>query len=231
MFQLRLGDQVFKVNKYLMHIIFSIYKDDYLGKDVLSKQDEELLKKAVGGTQNENLIGKVEGFKDKLLSIKIKESKKQDYRDEWFEFQDEENVYEETLHRTESPHAFQFEPSLKRPPNIDTDLNKFKIETEDEEAYSKATMGLHPPEEGLSPFIVRLDESDGEDLDKELESQLSNRYHNKFRPTSDFSHKLPSMLSDRPSTRPYIRDAGDALASPKPQTPNPKPQTPCKFRK
>ena len=199
-----------------MHIIFSIYKDEYLGKEILSKQDEELLRRAVAGELNDKVVDKVEACKDKMLLLKISESKKNGYKDEWFEFQDEENVYEETLQASESPRDWG-SPSLKSPDKLDLeDHLKFGEESDHEERQSKATMGF---KNALacdlgSPVDKQLEDLGADEEDTELERQLSNRYHNKMHPPlSDTHNKLPTMNARVMGSAPCIREAKDAIAS------------------
>lgn len=215
-FQLRLGDQVIKINRYIMHVAFSLYKVDYLGKELLSKQDEELLKLATSGKLSDSIVEKVEAIKDKLVTRKVHESKKPGYRDEWFEFQEEENVYEETLHRNETPRVLKAQPSLKASRVSENDDLKFKFEVDEDEVYSKATLGLQIFEEKkssqkqLDPIPV---EEGADEEDKELECQLTNRYQNKLKATmSDPLHHLPSLMIESDS-KPQIRQARDAIAS------------------
>lgn len=96
-FKVKIGDQVMRVNRQMVHIIFSIYKSDYLGKACLDHKDEQLLAWTASDKQNDRLVEKLEIVRDKLLKKKLKESKAPFYKDEWFEFQDEDNVYEQTV--------------------------------------------------------------------------------------------------------------------------------------
>lgn len=96
-FNVRIGDQILKINRCMNHIIFTIYGEGYTGQPILEANDEELLKRAVKGDISEKLSEKINHIVDKLIFKKLSDRTKPDFQDEWFEFADDDNVYEHTL--------------------------------------------------------------------------------------------------------------------------------------
>lgn len=223
-FQLKLGDQVQKINRYLMHLAFSLYKDDYLGKEVMAKQDEELLRLAAIGKLSDKIIEKVQTVKDKLLQRKILETRNKGYKDEWFEFQEEENVYEETVQINETPRALNNFPSLKKTISVPMSYEdpKFKFENDEtDEVFSKATLGLHLVESKLTATVQIKEEKDGDEEDQELEKQLTNRFQNLVKSAVSepiqSSQLIPLSLMQTQSAqhhnRPQVKEANHAIAA------------------
>lgn len=229
-FTINIGDQVIKLNNELRHIIYRIYKSNYLGQSVLEPKDEQVLAWGQSSKLNDKLLVKVEKIRDSLLKKKVKQTKVEGCRDEWLEFQDEDNVYEHTLQDNHQEDMMEMSPELNSKREGMDDIGshrRFHDDIHDNDSqFVKATMDNnifhedHEPDANIELGSNRSqsesaeDGEDGEKEDTALEAQLSNRYHSKINSTvPNKDTQVHTLKSPSLSKGVCVRGTGDAIAS------------------
>jgi len=122
-FAIRVGDQVQKINRQICHILFAIYGEDSQLREVLDDIDNQLLANCLADSNSEDVLQTLGVICEALVKKKLKESKQQNYHDEWFDFQEEENAYEVTLDKEDDQSAF----ILKPPRTVSTLVRKHSL--------------------------------------------------------------------------------------------------------
>ena len=204
-FNIRVGDQVQKINQKMYHIIMTIYGEDYLGRGLLEKKDEHLLVNCVNERHEEDIIKMIVGINRAMIHKMIKDQKQPEHVDEWFDFQEEDNVYEITLDKQEMIFESKFDrfpesPGLVKKHSllqVKDDYNKFvpdQSPSENETNRVKATLRL---DSEITSNRQRMKDKEPQNGSKEgVDVHRGNSKMNDFREKEQLKIYLPEKTDE-----------------------------------